>query len=346
MEQMLPQDAEHVAPAKLSKKSENIRVAVFGFLGFLAVAVVVAGCVGIYRVYAKTATDGFTLAVARVLRLPAVKVAGITGSYVDYVDDLKAIKVMKKYSEDNGGGPAAGLSDEQMSDQVLFRMVNNILVEKAAREMGIVVNQKDVDDLKAQVLQQFKDTSAVDAELIKRYGWNLATYEEKVMKPYIIQNKLSDKLQADPVGREEVRKRAEDVLAQIKNGADFSEMAKKYSEDGTASKGGDLGYFGKGEMVPQFEAAAFSLKKGEISPDVVESPYGYHIIKVDDRRTVKEKDASGKMVDKEEVSARHILLQFPTITTYLNGLLKQNSVQLYLRVHNPFPDLVKTLSQQ
>lgn len=345
MEQALSQNTEQTPPAKFSKKSENIRVAVFGFLGFVAVTLVIAGCVGIYRVYAKTATDGFTLAVARVLRLPAVKVSGITANYVDYVDDLKAIKVMKKYSEDNKGGPAAGLTDEQMSDQVLFRMVNNIMVEKAAREMGVTINQKDIDDLKAQVMQQFKDTNAVDSELIKRYGWNLATYEEKVMKPYVIQSKLAEKLQADPAGRDEVRKRAQDILNQIKGGADFAEMAKKYSEDGTADKGGDLGYFGKGEMVPQFEAAAFSLKKGEVSPELVESPYGYHIIKVEDKRTVKDKDASGKTVDKEEVSARHILLQFPTITKYLNGLLKQNPVQLYLHVHNPFPDLIKTITQ-
>lgn len=81
---------------------------------------------------------------------------------------------------------------------------------------------------------------------------------------------------------------AKEILKQLENGADFAELAKEKSKDPrTAEKGGDLGYFPKGEMVPEFEEAAFSLKTNELS-DIVKSEFGYHIIKVTDRQDTLE----------------------------------------------------------
>ena len=81
----------------------------------------------------------------------------------------------------------------------------------------------------------------------------------------------------------EAQQRAEDLLKQIKNGASFEELAKKYSEDpGSAKNGGSLGWIGRGQTVPEFEKVAFSLPKGQIS-GVVKSSYGFHIIRVDDK---------------------------------------------------------------
>jgi parvulin-like peptidyl-prolyl isomerase len=71
---------------------------------------------------------------------------------------------------------------------------------------------------------------------------------------------------------------AQEVLDLIKQGKSFSQLAEQYSTDGSRRRGGDLGFFGRGIMVREFEKAAFALQKGEISP-IIKTQFGYHIIK-------------------------------------------------------------------
>jgi peptidyl-prolyl cis-trans isomerase D len=108
----------------------------------------------------------------------------------------------------------------------------------------------------------------------------------------------------DQKGVAEAQRRAEDLLKQLKAGAKFEDLAKKYSEDpGSAKEGGSLGWIGKGRTVPEFEKAAFSLPKGQLS-DLVKSSYGFHIIRVDDRQ-----DAHMKTLDEVKGEIEPILKQ-------------------------------------
>jgi peptidyl-prolyl cis-trans isomerase D len=105
----------------------------------------------------------------------------------------------------------------------------------------------------------------------------------------------------------EAQKRAEDLLKQLKAGAKFEDLAKKYSEDpGSAKEGGSLGWIGKGRTVPEFEKAAFSLPKGQMS-GLVKSSYGFHIIRVDDRQ-----DAHMKTLDEVKGEIEPIVKQQKT----------------------------------
>jgi hypothetical protein len=102
------------------------------------------------------------------------------------------------------------------------------------------------------------------------------------------------------------RQKAEDLLRRVRAGEDFAALAKEYSEDpGSRAQGGDLGWFGRGQMVKPFEDAAFALKEGEVS-GVVESPFGFHIIKVEERR--RQMNENNAVV--EQVHARHILVLY------------------------------------
>lgn len=85
----------------------------------------------------------------------------------------------------------------------------------------------------------------------------------------------------DDMAANDIYKKAKTVREQIAGGADFAEMAKKHSTDGTAQNGGELGFFTKGQMVPEFEKAAFETKPGEIS-EVIKTQFGFHIVKVNE----------------------------------------------------------------
>ncbi|MCY3756227.1 MAG: peptidyl-prolyl cis-trans isomerase [Acidobacteria bacterium] len=89
-----------------------------------------------------------------------------------------------------------------------------------------------------------------------------------------------------PESVQKIRQKAERVLEEAKAGKDFAQLARRHSEDGSAANGGDLGFFGRGRMVPEFERAAFGLAKGEIS-DLVTTQFGLHIVKVLEKQAAR-----------------------------------------------------------
>ncbi|HEU4938973.1 MAG TPA: peptidylprolyl isomerase [Vicinamibacterales bacterium] len=102
---------------------------------------------------------------------------------------------------------------------------------------------------------------------------------------------------ADAATKKKAMDEAQSVLKQARAGADFAELAKKHSADGSAQQGGDLNFFTRGQMVPPFDQAAFAMKPGEIS-EIVTTQFGYHIIKVTERRpasTVPFEQVSGRI---------------------------------------------------
>ena len=127
-----------------------------------------------------------------------------------------------------------------------------------------------------------KDFAAAvtDAEVEKFYKEHLSEYEtpRQVRAAHVLVRVPET---GGSEGEDKARTKIADVIRRAKAGADFGKLAQETSEDpATAPRGGDLGLVGKGEMVPQFEQALFALKKGEVSPEPVRTPFGFHAIKV------------------------------------------------------------------
>ncbi len=117
----------------------------------------------------------------------------------------------------------------------------------------------------------------------KKYYSENAKQLERVRASHILIKPLTTDPNADPnQAKATAKAKAQDLLRQIKDGADFAELAETNSDCPSSKQGGDLNFFSRGQMVPAFEEAAFTLKLGQVS-DIVETQFGYHIIKVTDR---------------------------------------------------------------
>ncbi|HLO77516.1 MAG TPA: peptidylprolyl isomerase [Magnetospirillum sp.] len=173
----------------------------------------------------------------------------------------------------------------QMAAQVPYEalldsMINNTLVYEQGKKDGL---DKDADVKRA--LKDIEQQLVVKAWMGKRLKAEIT--DAAVKQSY-------DKFLAEYKPVEEVRARhilvksedaAKEVIAELKKGADFAETAKAKSTDPSAKQnGGDLGYFTKEDMVPQFAEAAFAMHPGELSQTPVQSQFGWHVIKLEDRR--------------------------------------------------------------
>ena len=127
-------------------------------------------------------------------------------------------------------------------------------------------------------------------------------------------------------GEQKALKKFESILDQIRNGADFAAMAKRFSEDSLASKGGDLGFFTKKQMLPAFSNRAFKMKAGEVS-DIFRTGHGFHILKVTDKKPA---EASPFEAEKEKIKNFLIQKKVSQATRdYIEVLKKQAKIKTY-----------------
>jgi peptidyl-prolyl cis-trans isomerase C len=165
---------------------------------------------------------------------------------------------------------------KEMLDTMVIRELILQQASKDGLDKGPEIEEKLIDLKKRLIVESFlkkkveSESNVSDEDLKKFYEQNKDKFKtgEQIKASHILVK---------------TEKEAKDVLTQIKSGGNFEELAKKNSVDSSSAKGGDLGWFGKGSMVPAFEKAALALKEGQVS-EVVKSDFGFHIIKLTGKR--------------------------------------------------------------
>jgi peptidyl-prolyl cis-trans isomerase C len=246
-------------------------------------------------------------------QLPDV-VARVNGEDVKKAEFEMAIKSI----EDRARSAVPAEQRDEVYRQVLDRLIGFHLLVQEAKARKVVAPPWEVDSQVEQIKKQFPTEDAfkqmlqargvsldqlrndtaqtiavnvmlkselepkivvADADSKKFYDENKARFrqDDAVHASHIL---IRTPENADVAAKAKAKTQADDVLAQLKKGGNFADLAKAHSQDpGSAANGGDLGFFSKGQMVPAFEQAAFGLKPGETS-GVVETPFGFHIIRV------------------------------------------------------------------
>ncbi len=165
---------------------------------------------------------------------------------------------------------------KEMLDTMVIRELILQQASKDGLDKGPEIEEK-LQDLKKRLIVESFLKKKVEAE---------SKVSDEDMKKFYEQNKdkfkSGEQIKASHI-LVKTEKEAKEIQTQLKSGGNFEELAKKSSVDSSAAKGGDLGWFGKGSMVPAFEKAALALKEGQVS-DVVKSDFGYHIIKLTGKR--------------------------------------------------------------
>lgn len=228
------------------------------------------------------------------------------------LDDMVALKLLEQEATKRGLSVSAAELDARVKE-ARQRFDSEAAFTKALASRGMTVVQLK-NDAKQQLLvdrllrtEVAPKVSVSDAEVKEFYDKNPERFQrpERVQASHIL---IRVDANADAAAKQAARARADDLLKQLRAGSDFAALAKQHSQDGSAANGGDLGVFGRGQMVKPFEDAAFALKPGEMS-GVVQSLFGFHIIKA---------------VERQPAST----VPFAEVSDKVGAFLKQNKFQM------------------
>ncbi len=295
---------------------------------------------------------------------PENRVAVVDGSIITKSDFDREVSLVKQRLM-NAGKPLIDSQLSKLKKEVLEHLINRELLYQESQRKGIRVRQAEVNEKLEMMKKNFpaeadfesvlKEAHLSEVELKSQIERGLAidefitgkfvekvTLSEDDVKAYYESNPESFKQQEQvrashiliKVGPQEDRSKRTSALMKIekiqqklRQGEDFDALAKEFSQCPSGSKGGDLGYFTHGQMAKPFEDAAFALMPGEIS-DVVETTFGYHLIKVNDKtpETVMAfddiKDGLKRYLTQQKVQKEVVL--------YVQKLKEQATVERYL----------------
>lgn len=303
----------------------NVRKLILGLILGIFSVVFLGLFIFVFSFYKYEWDNEFANKLIKIIPLPVAVVNWKPLAYYSYREDFKTL--IGFYEKQKSAQAEFNMPDSlEIKKNILDRMIKNELAEQIAKEKyNISVNRQEINQEFEKIIEESGSQDEVEKVLKEIYGWSSEQFKEKVLKPFLLQQKLQEAVAKDASLNSNKEKKAEEVLAQVRKGEKkFEDLAKQYSEDSSAGEGGDLGYFGRGVMVKEFEEVAFNLNPGEVS-DLVQTKYGYHIIKVEEVL----KNENGEIT---QVHARHILIRTKDLDEFLNEEMTKAKIWRLIKI--------------
>ncbi len=202
---------------------------------------------------------------------------------------------------------------------LLDKLIEDEVVYILAKRAGIEITDAQVHARVKQELDRYGKGRIVQKNIRRLWGFTLRDFEERVVKPQLYREAL-EKYAQKQYNTQPLRQKALEAHTALSDGMDFSAAVQKYSDSAALDASGNAGWFAYDDLLPEIAEVAMQLKIGE-SSNVIEAANGFHIIKVEDRR-------SGPSGD--QVLLRHIIILKPTFAEWLDEQMKRFSVRVFL----------------
>lgn len=201
------------------------------------------------------------------------------------------------------------------------KMIRDAALASALRQAHIQVRPADVEQAYQSQVAQTGGAANMTSVIQQLYGWTPAQFKQYVMWSVVAQDKLQEHLSFEAKLNHSAEQQAQAVLKLVQTGKQsFAELARTYSDDAHGAQGGDMGFVPRGALVSEVDDAAFSLPLNQTS-DLLHSKYGWHIIRVTERKTENGVD---------EAHIYEIFISAPSVDQYLDSRLRSQPVAFWL----------------
>jgi parvulin-like peptidyl-prolyl isomerase len=312
----------------MSEHSKKRKVKFPYFLGIAIITIFVLLLGLVVFVYKSKTDNRFVDAIENIFPFPAIYVqgAGII-SISEVKQDKAAIKKFYETQDFSRLGMRVDFSTQQGMDRlkikekdVANKLVENKIIEALAKQRGISISDANVNDEVNTSIDKYGNRQNLMSELGRLYGWSLDDFKQKVVKPELYAAKLTEAYSAE-VDTSAQQKKINDLKDRVTvKKEDFAKVATESSEGESSKNGGDLGWSTKDQLIPEVANVAFSMNVAAIS-DVIKSPLGFHIVKLEEKKNVDGEDM---------VHLRQIFVKTETFADWLKQQMKDYSVMVFL----------------